>query len=250
VVSSLDLFSAHYFVAHPAPAAGRSLLAWAASVPGWANAEEAKNITVLGCWTMPGGSPAALASLLAGKIEALWQSPDRRAGIEVGTIWETAALPGIRHPLDLYPSGLPAGADPGHVVHVVEGDQNPIMVPYLGLQVGRHALLGRLLIVGADKVRIVLPERELVREQGVVLESGARLRSALDQASLRRARQPNGQEQEGPDPLDEALATAIGLCLLAAEYHWAAPLWPKDVMDQTAYEQVEAVRRRYDPYHR
>jgi hypothetical protein len=50
-------------------------------------------------------------------------------------------------------------------MHVVEGDQNPIMVPYVGLQVGRHALLGRLLIVGADKVRIALPERELVRRR-------------------------------------------------------------------------------------
>jgi hypothetical protein len=232
-------------------ASGRSVLLWAASVPGWANAEEARNITVLGCWTMPGGNPGALAGLLAGKVEALWQSPDRRPGIEVGTIWETASLPGIRHPLDLYPQGLPAGADPGHVVHVIEGDQNPAMVPLLGLQVGRHALLGRLLLVGAEKVRIALPEREVVRGQGVVLESSARLRSALDQASLRRARQPTGQEQaDGPDPLDQALATAVGLCLLAAEYNWAAPLWARDALDQRAHEQAEAVRQRYEPYRR
>jgi hypothetical protein len=136
-------------------------------------------------------------------------------------------------------------------VHVVEGDQNPTMVPHLGLQVGRHALLGRLLLVGAEKVRIALPERQVVRDQGVVLESGSRLRSALDQASLRRARQPNGQEQpDGPDPLDQALATALGLCLLAAEYNWAAPLWVRDALDQRALEQTEAVRSRYEPYRR
>ena len=46
------------------------------------------------------------------------------------------------------------------------------------------------------------------------------------------------------------IATAVGLCLLAAEYRWAAPLWSRDAQDQMAYEQEGALRARYDPHYR
>ena len=52
----------------------------------------------------------------------------------------------------------------------------------------------------------------------------------------------------GLDPLDEALATGVGLSLLAAELGLARPLLPGDALDQRAYDQEEELRRRSGPY--
>jgi hypothetical protein len=124
-------------------------------------------LVVIGLWhfVMP---VQEVAAFVAGRLERLYNSEERRRGIRIGVLWDASAWGDVRH-AGHFVQALPFGLNPGTVIRVEAGDRLPGWEPGRSLAVGRDVLLSHLGRGMRETVRVALPAEGQVLESGVTL---------------------------------------------------------------------------------
>ena len=167
----------HLFVCRPARGADRSLVLWAGVKPSWTEPDRPGELVVIGLWTFTMALQDT-AAFVAGRLEKLYHSEERRRGCKVGVVWDVSAWPDIRHAGQIV-AALPFDINSGLVMRVEPGDRLPGFEPGRSLAVGRDVLLSHLGRGMRDTVRVALPAAGMVLESGVQVVGREELCDAL-----------------------------------------------------------------------
>jgi hypothetical protein len=245
VVTELGEIDRHLFVCRPGRGNERSLVLWAGVKPSWVDPDEAGELVLVALWTfaMPVREAAAF---VAGRLERLYHSEERRRGCKVAVVWEAGAWPDARHAGD-FAAALPYGLDPGTVVRVEPGDRLPGWEPGRSLAVGRDVLLSRLGRAMKGLLSVALPAEGKALDSGVLVVGRDELRDALARVQARPPRQPgpDAPPEEGKLLLEDHVAAAVGLALWAAEQGLGSFWVPRDPLEAHAQERGDVYRRAY-----
>jgi hypothetical protein len=237
----------HLFICRPARGAERSLVLWAGVKPNWVDPDRPGELVLTGLWTF--AMPLQdVAAFVAGRLEKLYHSEERRRGCRIGVLWDASAWGDVRH-AGHFVAALPFGISPGHVIRVEPGDRLPGWEPGRSLTVGRDVLLSHLGRGMRDTVRVVLPAEGRVLESGVSLVARDELRDVLarGQAKPPRPVGPEAPPEERELLLEDHMAAAVGLALWAAEQGLGDFPQPRDSLEQYAQQHVDRYRA---PAHR
>jgi hypothetical protein len=231
----------HLFVVRPARGAERSLVLWAGCLPDWIDPDRPAELVVIGLWhfVMP---VQEVAAFVAGRLERLYNSEERRRGIKIGVLWDSTAWGDVRH-AGHFVAALPFGLHPGTVIRVEAGDRLPGWEPGRSLAVGRDVLLSHLGRGMRQVVRVALPAEGRVLESGVTLVGRDELQQALARVQARPPRPPGPEAlpEERELLLEDHMAAAVGLALWAGEQGLGDHPHPRDTLEQY-------VQERGDPY--
>lgn len=231
----------HLFVVRPARGAERSIVLWAGTLPSWVDPDRPAELVVIGLWhfAMP---IQEVAAFVAGRLEKLYHSEERRRGIRIGVLWDATAWGDVRH-AGHFVQALPYGLHPGLVIRIEGGDRLPRWEPGRSLAVGRDVLLSHLGRGMRDTVRVALPAEGRVLESGVVVVGRDELKEALARVQAKPPR-PLGLDaptEERELVLEDHMAALVGLALWAGEQGLGDHPHPRDTLEQF-------VQERGDPY--
>jgi hypothetical protein len=232
----------HIFVCRPARGAERSLVVWTGCLPDWIDPDRPAELVVIGLWhfVMPVQETAAF---VAGRLERLYNSEERRRGVKIGVLWDATAWGDVRH-AGHFVAALPYGLHSGTVIRVEPGDRLPGWEPGRSLAVGRDVLLSHLGRGMRSTVRVALPAEGRVLESGVTLVGRDELQQVLARVQAKPPRPvgPDAPPEERELLLEDHMAAAVGLALWAAEQGLGDFPLPRDSLEQYAQQHVDRYR--------